>query len=154
MTELEKHYNKFNEEKRLLRRHGQVEYLTTMKYIHKYLNLQKEELSNGQKLENECLQILDVGAGTGRYAVALANEGYTVTAVELVKYNLGILKKKGSSVRAYQGNAMNLKRFEAESFDMTLVFGPLYHLYTFEDKLAALLEAKRVTRTAGIECDG
>ena len=150
MTELEKHYNKFNEEKRLLRRHGQVEYLTTMKYIHKYLNLQKEELSNGQKLENECLQILDVGAGTGRYAVALANEGYTVTAVELVKYNLGILKKKGSSVRAYQGNAMNLKRFEAESFDMTLVFGPLYHLYTFEDKLAALLEAKRVTRTGGI----
>lgn len=150
MTELEKHYNKFNEEKRLLRRHGQVEYLTTMKYIHKYLKLQKEELSNGQKLENECLQILDVGAGTGRYAVALANEGYTVTAVELVKYNLGILKKKGSSVRAYQGNAMNLKRFEAESFDMTLVFGPLYHLYTFEDKLAALLEAKRVTHTGGI----
>ena len=32
MTELEQHYNKFNEEKRLDSRHGQVEYITSMKY--------------------------------------------------------------------------------------------------------------------------
>ena len=32
-----KYYNKFNEDKRLTRRHGIVEYITTMKYIHKYL---------------------------------------------------------------------------------------------------------------------
>ena len=37
LTELEKHYNKFNEEKRLGRRHGQVEYRITMAYIHRYL---------------------------------------------------------------------------------------------------------------------
>ena len=36
MTELEKYYNKFNEEKRLTSRHGQVEFITSMKYIHKY----------------------------------------------------------------------------------------------------------------------
>ncbi|MCM1180454.1 MAG: class I SAM-dependent methyltransferase [Clostridium sp.] len=143
MTELEKHYNKFNEDKRLLRRHGQVEYITSMKYIHTYLDLLREEVTGD-------IHILDVGAGTGRYSVALAEEGYDVTAVELVKYNLGILKKKGSSVKAYQGNAMNLKRFEAESFDMTLVFGPMYHLYTFEDKKKALCEAKRVTKTGGV----
>ena len=138
MTELEKHYNKFNEEKRLTRRHGQVEYITSMKYIHKYL----------EGMENP--KILDVGAGTGRYSVALAEEGYDVTAVELVKYNLGILKKKGSTVKAFQGNAMKLSRFEGESFDMTLVFGPMYHLYSFEDKLKALTEAKRVTKTGGM----
>jgi SAM-dependent methyltransferase len=138
MTELEKHYNKFNEDKRLLRRHGQVEYITSMKYIHQYLE------------EMEQPKILDVGAGTGRYSVALAQEGYDVTAVELVKYNLGILKKKGSTVKAYQGNAMKLSRFQAESFDMTLVFGPMYHLYRFEDKLQALLEAKRVTKQGGV----
>ena len=91
MTNLEEYYNKFNEEKRLLRRHGQVEYITTMKYIHKYL-----EGKPGAS-------ILDVGAGTGRYSVALAEEGYDVTAVELVKHNLGILKSKGSSDHgAYQ----------------------------------------------------
>ena len=82
--------------------------------------------------------------------MALAEEGYDVTAIELVKYNLGILKKKGSSVKAYQGNAMKLSRFKEESFDMTLVFGPMYHLYTFEDKLKALKEAKRVTKTDGV----
>lgn len=137
--ELEVYYNKFCEEKRLTRRHGNVEYVTSMKYIHKYL----EELPHDAK-------ILDVGAGTGRYSVALANEGYDVTAVELVKYNLGILKQKGSTVKAYQGTALNLKRFENDMFDMTLVFGPMYHLYTFEDKVKALSEAKRVTKPGGV----
>ena len=137
-TELEKHYNKFNEDKRLTRRHGQVEYITSMKYIHEYL----KDMDNPS--------ILDVGAGTGRYSVVLADEGYDVTAVELVKYNLGILKSKGSTVKAMQGNAMNLKKLDDESFDMTLVFGPMYHLYNHDDKFKALNEAKRVTKKDGI----
>ena len=112
MTELEKYYNKFNEEKRLTSRHGQVEFITSMKYIHKYLPVDKSA------------KILDVGAGTGRYSVQLAEEGYDVTAVELVKYNLGILKKKNSAVKAYQGNAMKLSRFQDKEFDLILVFGP------------------------------
>ena len=60
-TELEKYYNKFCEEKRLTRRHGYVEYVTSMKYIHEYL-------PQGKK---ETIKILDVGAGTGRYSVQL-----------------------------------------------------------------------------------
>ena len=137
--ELEAYYNKFCEDKRLIRRHGNVEYITSMQYIHKYLRDMPQDA-----------KILDIGAGTGRYSVALSEEGYDVTAVELVKYNLGILKQKGSNVKAYQGTALNLKRFDNESFDVTLLFGPMYHLYTFEDKVKALSEAKRVTKKGGM----
>ena len=99
-----------------------------MKYIHKYL-----ESMELQKPKSE-IKILDVGAATGRYSVPLAEEGYDVTAVELVKHNLARLKAKGSSVKAYQGNAMKLKRFEDNSFDVVLVFGPMYHLHEKEEK--------------------
>ncbi len=101
MTELEQYYNKFCEEKRLDRRHGQVEYIVTMEYIHRYL----DEINKKRVPHAPGVRILDIGAGTGRYSVQLAGEGYDVTAIELVNYNLGMLKKKGSSVKAYQGNA-------------------------------------------------
>ena len=136
MTELEKYYNKFNEEKRLTSRHGQVEFITSMKYIHDYLK-------TGDR-------ILDIGAGTGRYSVALSQEGYEVDAIELVKYNLGMLKAKKSNVKAYQGTALDLSRYQDETFDLTLLFGPMYHLFSYEDKLKALSEAKRVTKTGGV----
>ena len=94
MNKIEEYYNKFNEEKRLNSRHGQIEYRITMKYIHDYLDVRMQEL----KVTNrENIKILDIGAGTGRYSVALCEEGYDVTAVELVKHNLGILKQKNSN---------------------------------------------------------
>lgn len=145
MTELEAYYNKFNEEKRLNSRYGQVEFRTSMKYIHKYLS----EAENAGRTRQE-IRILDIGAGTGKYSVALAEEGYDVTAIELVRYNLGILKQKGSKVKAMQGNALKLSKLAEEQFDVTLLFGPLYHLFTFEDKVKALSEAKRVTKTNGV----
>lgn len=164
MTELEQYYNKFNEEKRLQSRHGQVEYHTTMHYIHRYLDMLKNQPENLTKQDrgetDQCggtawhpvhtsLRIIDIGAGTGRYSVALAEEGYDVTAVELVKYNLGILKQKGANVKAYQGNALKLKRFADDSFDLALLFGPMYHLHSDEEHVQALSEAKRVVRPGG-----
>lgn len=136
MNEIENYYGKFCEDKRLLSRHGQVEYRTSMTYIHKYLK------------END--RILDIGAGTGRYSVALSEEGYQVDAIELVKYNLGVLKAKKSKVKAYQGSALDLSRYADNTFDVTLLFGPMYHLFDHNDKLKALSEAKRVTKQNGI----
>lgn len=156
MTELEQYYNKFNEEKRLNSRHGQVEFRTSMKYIHEAIEKIMNDIPNATPesshapLTPQNIKILDIGAGTGRYSVALAEEGYDVTAVELVKYNLGILKQKNSNVKAMQGNALNLKKLASNTFDVTLLFGPMYHLFGFEDKKKALLEAKRVTKPGGI----
>lgn len=132
------YYNKFNEDKRLTHRHGIVEYETTMKYIKEYL----------KKMNNP--KIIDIGAGTGKYSVALANEGYDVTAVELVKHNLMTLKAKNSPVKAYLGNAINLAKFKDNSFDMVFLFGPLYHLISKENKLKALMEAKRIVKEDGL----
>ena len=147
MDEIEKHYNKFNEEKRLTRKHGQVEFITSMKYIHKYLDILAKENNINDKSE---IKIMDIGAGTGRYSVALSDEGYDVTAVEYVKHNLGLLKAKKSAVKAYQGTAVNLKRFKDNYYDLTLLFGPMYHLFGFDDKLKALNEAVRITKPGGI----
>ena len=132
-----KYYNKFNEDKRLNTRHGQVEFITSMKYIKEYL----KEFNNPK--------ILDVGAGTGKYSINLANDGYDVTALELVKHNLKVIEKNSDKVKVIQGNATNLSKFKDESFDIVLLFGPMYHLMTDEEKIKALSEAKRVTKKNG-----
>lgn len=138
MTELEKYYSKFKEDHRLTTRHGTVEFTTSMKYIHQALEGRQNP------------KILDVGAGTGRYSIALSREGYDVTAVELVKHNLDILRSKHENVKTWQGNALNLHFLDDNTFDVTILFGPLYHLLTKEEKIQALLEAKRVTKQGGI----
>jgi len=133
-------YNQYDEENRLIRsRCGQLEYATTMHYIHKYC-------SKGSK-------IAEIGAGTGRYSIALAKEGYDVTAIELVEKNLGELKNNSKgikNIKAYQGDATDLSRFEDDSFDVTLSFGPLYHLYDKDDVNKAIDEAIRVTKPNGV----
>lgn len=146
MHYLEEYYSDYDEEGRLLSQHGQVEYITTMTYIHRYL----EKLENHGRSGKP--RILEVGAGTGRYSLALAGEGYPVDAVELTAHNLGILRSKITErlpVTASQGNALDLSQFAEDTYDLTLVLGPLYHLYTREDQLQALREAVRVTRPGG-----
>ena len=140
MSLIDKYYNSINEEGRLLSQHGQVEYLTTMKYVHECLAQFKSP------------KVLEVGAGTGRYSVSLAKEGYCVTAIELVKHNLDILKSKLSGtepITAIQGNALDLSMIPDKSFDLTMLLGPMYHLYSLEDKKKAMSEAIRVTKPGG-----
>ena len=120
------YYNKFNEEKRLDTKHGQIEYLTAMKYINDYIK------------KND--KVIDIGAGTGRYSKTLKNEGYDVFAVELCKSNLREIEKK--NIRCIQGNATNLKKINDNTYDITILFGPMYHLITMNEKIKALEEAK------------
>lgn len=133
-------YEQYDEDTRTLRsRHGQLEYATTMAYIHRYA-------TRGSK-------ILEVGAGTGRYSIALAKEGMDVTAVELVESNLAILKEHSQgmdNICSFQGDATDLSRFMDNSFDVTLFFGPMYHLYEERDVHRAIDEAIRVTKPGGV----
>ncbi len=156
MNHLENYYANYDEEGRLLSKHGQVEYRTTMKYIHEMLEAtdMTRETIETEKMGSEKKKILEVGAGTGRYSIALAKEGHEVDALEYTEHNLEIMNGKiagegMSNIRTHNGTALDLSRFEDESFDMTLVLGPMYHLYTGEDKQKAMEEAIRVTKQGG-----
>lgn len=135
-----KFYSQYEEEGRLERTvHGRLEYTTTMNYIHRFADKNSK--------------VLEIGAGTGRYSIALAREGMDVTAVELVDKNVEILKEKSkgiSNIMALQADVTNLNVLEDNCFDVTLVFGPLYHLYEKEDVNKAIDEAIRVTKPGGV----
>lgn len=143
MTEVEKilenYYNDYDEEARLIKdKAHKIEYLTTIKYIEKYLK-------KGDR-------ILEIGAGTGRYSINYANKGYKVDAVELVNRNLEILRSKITEkmeINALQGNCIDLHMYKDNMFDIALVLGPLYHLYNEEDINKAMTEVIRVTKPGG-----
>ena len=136
LSDIEKHYNKHPEDLRLQRRHGIVEFETTMHHLHRFLQ--------------PGMQILDIGAGTGRYASALMAEGYQVKAVELVRRNIEVFLKREPSAQVVHGDARSMPFLSDNSADVTLLLGPLYHLIGHEEKLKALNEAKRVTKPGGI----
>ena len=132
-------YNNYDVDNILKSRHGTVEFLTTMHYIEKYLKF------------GSC--ILEIGAGTGRYSHALARQGYVVNAIELVEHNIDVFKQntlEKENISIKQGNALDLSFLPDNHYDVTLLWGPLYHLYSTEDKRKAISEAIRVTKTGGI----
>lgn len=139
MNSIIEYYNNYDEDGRLLKKNRLPEYLTTMRYIEKYL-------TSGAK-------IIEIGAGTGRYSLELADRGYDITAVELVPHNIEIMKKKvkpNHNIRIYEGNACNLSFIESNSYDIVLLLGPMYHLFTADDKHKALSEAIRVAKKGGV----
>ena len=136
---LSEYYGSYDEDSRLCSQHGSVEYLTTIRYIQKYLETG--------------MRVLEIGAATGRYSHTLARMGYEADAVELVAHNIDIFKantEAHENIRIYQGNAKNLDMLEENRYDITLLLGPMYHLFTVSDQLQALSEAIRVTKTDGV----
>lgn len=132
-------YRRFNEDDRLTKsKAAQVEFLTNVKYIEQYL-------FDGSR-------ILDIGAGTGAYSLYLAKKGFHVSAIELADSNIAAFHAKITDnlpLVLTQGNALDLSQFADHSFDIVLLFGPLYHLRSDEDKLRCIQEAKRVCKPSG-----
>ncbi|MBR4289237.1 MAG: class I SAM-dependent methyltransferase [Oscillospiraceae bacterium] len=132
-------YRRFDENTRLTKsKAALVEFLTTVRYIEKYL-------TPGAK-------ILDIGAGAGEYSLHFARKGYDVCALELADANIAAFRAKlkpADPIELVQGNALDLSRYEDESFDIVLLFGPLYHLHEDADKLRCMEEARRVCKKGG-----
>ena len=133
-------YSNDDEDTRLIKdRAHNMEYLTTMRYIQKFLK-------PGDK-------ILEIGAATGRYSIALAKMGYDVTAVDLTEKYVDIMKQKTRRLKNFKcmvADALDLNMFEDKSFDMVLNFGPMYHLFNKKDVNKAVKETLRVAKKNGI----
>lgn len=91
--------------------------------------------------------VLDVGGATGIHARWLAAQGHAVTMIDPVPEQVAIARQDGTFA-ADVGDARSLE-FDDSGFDAVLLFGPLYHLITPEDRLTALREAVRVLRVGG-----
>lgn len=131
-------YNRIDEDSRLLSKHGRIEFLTTVKYVEKYLK--------------DGMRIMEIGAATGRYSHYFAQKGFKVDAVDLVERNIEIFKTKtlpDEKVNIKQGNALDLSDYPDNSYDVTLLLGPMYHLYTADEQQKALSEAIRITKPDG-----
>lgn len=139
IEQIQKTYELFNEDTRLNRsKAARVEFLTNVRYIERYLKA-------GDR-------ILDVGAGAGEYSLYFARKGYEVSALELSPNNIRSFEAKlrpEERVELTQGNAVDLSRYADESFDIVLLFGPLYHLHSEDDRQQCIREAKRVCKAAG-----
>jgi ubiquinone/menaquinone biosynthesis C-methylase UbiE len=98
--------------------------------------------------------ILDVGGGTGHYAVWLAERGYEVHLSDPVPLHVEQARRRSSAAARpvasiSLGGARSLGIADCYASGV-LLLGPLYHLTTREDRLAALREAGRVLRPGGV----
>ena len=136
---IEAFYDAYDEDGRRASRHGAVEFAVTMTYIERYAK--------------PGMRILEIGAGTGRYSHTLARRGFCVDAVELAEHNIELFRRNTAAdepVTIRQGDARDLSAFADETYDVTLLLGPMYHLFTRGDQSAALAEAVRVTKRGGV----
>ncbi len=124
-----------------LERH-QLEYDLTWRYLTQYLP------PHGS--------ILEIGAATGRYTLALCKLGYSVTAVDLSAALLERCRRRlaaeqlQSRARFVVADARDLQAVPTMSFDAVLLTGPLYHLVLEEDRVQAVRQAIDRLRDGGL----
>ena len=141
MSNVESYYDQnAREEWDRLERH-KIEFQVTMRALNEFLPAAPARL-------------IDIGGGPGRYAISLAQRGYRVTLLDLSGGSLDLAQQKaaqsGVTLEAFvHANVLDLSGFAAGTFDSALLLGPLYHLHKFEERQAALQQARRLLKPGG-----
>ena len=132
------HYLEGREHERLLSPHGRLEFERSKDILLR--NLFKSPA-----------KILDLGGGTGHYSFWLANLGYEVHLVDAMESHIEAAKRlvQSCTLASISVGDARATRFGDESFDVVLMFGPLYHLVEKRDRAKALMEANRVLKPGG-----
>lgn len=144
MSEIvKKYYNDISvhELNRLNNHYSIIEFKSTMYLIGKYIK------SN--------THVFDIGSGPGRYSIELLKRDFKVSlldisdkSIELARTTIEIENLKAENY--YAMSALELDKFEDDSFDNALILGPMYHLLNKEDRLKVLKDAKRIVRSEGV----
>ena len=162
MTDFEKvknYYKHFDEKNRLQNDNsGKLEFLMTMRILEKNLPQVGAETGTaggtGAKVTGD-VSILDLGGGAGAYSFPLAKKGYKVTLADLSETLLAKAKKQKEEdkvqnlISCDQVNATDLSCYKDNSFDVVLLFGPLYHLTEEAEREKCVSEIRRVLKTGG-----
>lgn len=128
------YYNEGREQDRLVTI-GRLEFLRTQELLDRHL-------------PSPPASIVDIGGGAGIHALPLQVMGHNVTLIDPVELHVQQAKEAGL-VDARTGDARQLQ-FEDGEFDVALLLGPLYHLTEKSERVRALTEARRVTRSGGL----
>ena len=131
---MQTYYQRDEEDGRLGGGAGLLELLRTKELVRRYL-------------PPAPASIVDVGGGTGVHARWLAELGHRVDLVDAVPLHVAKAAEI-PGVAAALGDARKLDAADA-AYDFVLMCGPLYHLLTLEDRLAAWREAHRVLKHGG-----
>lgn len=139
--EIIQHYTEAHDEEiRLVDRIGPFEYERTKGLISRYLD-------RGKQI------VVDVGGGTGAYALWLAEQGHEVHFIDLVPRHVDMVKEKARERALTLGSATVCDArslpFEDEFADLVLLMGPLYHLTDQDDRIKALRDGARVLKKGG-----
>jgi S-adenosylmethionine-dependent methyltransferase len=99
-------------------------------------------------------RILDLGGGPGRYALALARRGHTVTLADPSEPQLDTARSRaaadGVDLEIVRADARDLSRWGDGAFDVVVAFGPFYHLIDTADRDVAIAQIARVLRRGGL----
>jgi ubiquinone/menaquinone biosynthesis C-methylase UbiE len=136
-----RHYGSGVEKDRLLKGGPRLEFYRTKQILSRYL-------------PKRPAVILDIGGATGIYSRWLAELGYSVHLVDVFPPHIRQARRLDkdsphplASIRV--GDARRL-RFDDESMDVVLLFGPMFHLVRKQERMTALSEARRVLKPRGL----
>jgi ubiquinone/menaquinone biosynthesis C-methylase UbiE len=139
-AQLDEFYNQSSEEDRLSMGLGPWEFERNKELIQRYLPQGKATVA-------------DVGGGTGKYSEWLAEMGHEVRMIDPVEKHIKLAQKRAEKLshpfQVMPGEARHLE-IPDDTADLVILHGPLYHLQQREERIKAILEAKRITKPGGV----
>jgi SAM-dependent methyltransferase len=135
------YYNLGGEADRLRAGLGRLEAVRTQELLHRWLPAPPAV-------------VLDIGGGSGHYALELSGEGYEVHLVDAMPLHIEQAQHASAAAptplaSVQLGDARALPFADATA-DAVLLLGPLYHLVERADRVVALREAARALRANGV----